>query len=112
VSLIGDGGAMFSIQALWSAAHERIPVVFVIFSNRSYRILKQRLRALRGSAEQTGRYPAMDLDDPPIDFVGLAHSLGVRGERIETLSAFRECFADAVQSAEPRLIDVAIDRDH
>jgi len=52
VALIGDGSAMYTIQALWSAAHYRIPVVFVILNNTSYRILKQRLHALRGHAEQ------------------------------------------------------------
>ena len=64
LALIGDGSAMFNCQALWTAAHERLAVVFLILNNGAYRILKQRVNALRGHAAQTGRYVAMDLDRP------------------------------------------------
>src|SRR6202035_1271012 len=73
VALIGDGSAMYTVQALWTAAHERISV---ILNNTPYRILKQRLHALRGHAEQVDAYVGMELIDPPVDFVGLARSLG------------------------------------
>jgi benzoylformate decarboxylase len=56
VALIGDGSALYTVQALWTAAHDRIPVAFVILNNTSYRILKQRLHALRGLAEQVDTY--------------------------------------------------------
>src|SRR5439155_1636119 len=56
VALTGDGSALYTIQALWTAAHERLSTVFVILNNRSYRILKQRTRAMRGHAAQTGNY--------------------------------------------------------
>ncbi len=52
VALIGDGSAMYSIQALYTAARERIPVVFVIINNSSYRILKQRTNAMKSFAAQ------------------------------------------------------------
>ena len=80
VTLIGDGSAMYTNQALWTAARERLAVVFVIFNNRSYRILKQRVHALKGFAAQDDVYIGMDLENPLIDFVGLAKSLGVGGE--------------------------------
>ena len=48
VSLIGDGSALYTAQALWTAAHSRVPVTWVIFNNTSYRILKQRVVAMRG----------------------------------------------------------------
>ena len=85
VGLIGDGSAMYTIQALWTAAHYRIPVVIVILNNTSYRILKQRLHALRGHAEQVDAYVGMELTDPAVDFVGLARSLGVNAERASTV---------------------------
>src|SRR6516162_6057671 len=44
VALLGDGSAMYSIQALWTAAHEKLPMVFVVFNNKGYRIIKQRLK--------------------------------------------------------------------
>jgi benzoylformate decarboxylase len=109
VALIGDGSAMYNIQALWTAAHERIAVVFVIFNNRSYRILKQRLDALQGHAAQTGRYVAMDLGDPPIDFVALSRSLGVPAERVATLDGMRAALAAALAAEAPRLIEVELD---
>ena len=56
VGLIGDGSAMYTVQGLWTAAHYHIDTVFVILNNSSYRILKQRLHAMRGLAEQADTY--------------------------------------------------------
>ena len=68
VALVGDGSAMYTCQALWTAAHDKIAVVFVIFNNTSYRILKQRLHAQRGLAAQVDRFVGMELVDPAIDY--------------------------------------------
>jgi benzoylformate decarboxylase len=110
VALIGDGSAMYTIQALWTAAHYRIPVIFVILNNTSYRILKQRLHALRGHAEQVDAYVGMELVDPAIDFVGLARSLGVAAERAKTVHEATDLVAQGLKSNESLLIDVALDR--
>jgi len=109
LALIGDGSAMFNCQALWTAAHERLAVVFLILNNGAYRILKQRVNALRGHAAQTGRYVAMDLDDPLIDFSALARSMGVRAERAETLDEVRKALTAALAADGPSLIDVVLD---
>lgn len=109
VALIGDGSAMYTIQALWTAAHERAAVVWVIFNNGSYRILKQRLNAMQGHAAQTDRFIAMNLDDPPIDFVALARSMGVRAERATRLDEVRRLLPELIAANAPALIDVAID---
>jgi benzoylformate decarboxylase len=109
VALVGDGSAMFSIQALWTAAHEKIAVTFVILNNRSYRILKQRTLALGDHSARTGTLVGMDLVDPTIDFVGMATSLGVNAVRVSTLEDFRAALAGAIRSSAPQLIDVAID---
>ena len=79
VALIGDGSAMYTVQALWTAAHYKLPVIWVILNNTSYRILKQRLVNMRGLAEQADTFVGMELIDPAIDFVGLARSLGIEG---------------------------------
>ena len=100
---------MFNCQALWTAAHERLAVVFLILNNGAYRILKQRVNALRGHAHQTGRYVAMDLTHPSIDFGGLARSMGVAAERAQTLDEVRAALAKAFAASGPTLIDVAID---
>lgn len=109
VAVIGDGSAMYSIQALWTAAHEKLPITFVILNNRSYRILKQRLSATKGTAAQRGRYVGMELANPTIDFCGLATSLGVEAVRVETISTFIAALKRGLASPTPLLIDAATD---
>jgi benzoylformate decarboxylase len=109
LALIGDGSAMFNCQALWTAAREKLAVVFLILNNGAYRILKQRVNALRGHAAQTGRYVGMDLDNPPIDFTALARSMGVPAERAVTLDEVRKALAAGLAAKGPTLIDVAVD---
>jgi benzoylformate decarboxylase len=110
IALIGDGSAMYTVQALWTAAHYRIPVVFVILNNTSYRILKQRLHALRGHAEQVNTYVGMELVDPAIDFVGLSRSLGVAAERAKTVHDATDLIGKALKDNVAMLIDVELDR--
>jgi benzoylformate decarboxylase len=110
VALIGDGSAMYTIQALWTAAHYHIGVVFVILNNTSYRILKQRLLALRGHAEQADTFVGMELTDPTIDFIGLARSLGVEAERAKTVHEATDLIAKGIAANTPLLIDVDLDR--
>jgi len=111
VALIGDGSAMYTIQALWTAAHCKVgTLVFVILNNTSYRILKQRMNAMREYAAQADHYPAMDLVEPAIDFVALAASLGIEGNRARTLDDVRELLSGALCRPEPFLIDVSLDR--
>jgi benzoylformate decarboxylase len=112
VALIGDGSAMYTCQALWTAAHERIAAVFVIFNNSSYRILKQRLHAQRGLAAQVDRFVGMELTDPAIDYVGLARSLGVAAERAKTVHDVTDLIARGIKSDAPLLIDVPVDRNY
>jgi benzoylformate decarboxylase len=100
---------MYTCQALWTAAHDRVPVVLVIINNRSYRILKQRTNALKGFAAQTDKYVGMDFTDPPIDFVGLARSLGVAAQSASTLPAVQAAIRDALGARRPTLIEVAVD---
>ena len=108
VCLSGDGSAMYTAQALWTAAHERLGVVFVIFNNTSYKILKQRVRAMEGDTAETNTYVGMDLHEPAIDFVSLARSMGVAAERVTTLDTVRAKLEDALALRQPALLDVAI----
>ncbi|HKX08100.1 MAG TPA: thiamine pyrophosphate-binding protein [Stellaceae bacterium] len=109
VALIGDGSAMYTCQALWTAAHESVPVVFVIINNASYRILKQRANAMRAHAAQTDLYVGMDLVNPRIDFVGLARSLGVAAERATTVAEVCALIKRGIAGKEPLLIDAQMD---
>ena len=110
VALIGDGSAMYTCQALWTAARYRVGVTFVILNNSSYRILKQRIHAMKGFAAQADRYVAMDLEDPRVDFVRLSESLGVRAERIEKAADLGPALGRALATPGPTLLDVELDR--
>ena len=111
IALVGDGSSMYTIQALWTAARYRVGVVFVIFNNTSYRILKQRLFAQRGYAAQQDTYVGMELNDPAIDFVGLARSLGVPAERAKTVHDATDLIAKGLAGGSPVLIEVELARE-
>ena len=75
VSLVGDGASLYSPQALWTAAREKLPVTFVVMNNREYNVLKNFMKAQPHFLSiRTNRFIAMDLEDPPIDFLALATS--------------------------------------
>jgi benzoylformate decarboxylase len=104
VALVGDGSAMYGIQGLWSAAHLKRPITYVIANNRSYRILKDRQAARRGNKAFFG----MDLRDPPLDFVQLAHSMGVPARRVTDPHDIAPALEEALASGETRLLDVMV----
>ena len=110
VAFIGDGSAMYTCQALWTAAHDKVAVVFVILNNRSYRILKQRAHAMKGFAAQTDRYIGMDITEPAIDYVGLARSLGVPADRATALDQVVALLRGALAQGGPRLIEIELER--
>ena len=101
----GDGSAMYAIQALWTAAHMKLPITYVIANNGGYRIIKQRLLAFHGSDNFVG----MDFKDPAVDFVGLATSLGVPAERIGEPGALVPALKRAFATPGPKLLDVVVE---
>jgi benzoylformate decarboxylase len=109
IAIIGDGGSLYTIQALWTAAHERVPIVVVVLNNRSYRILKQRTHALGGWSAMTGSYLAMDLVDPEIDLCGLARAFGVDAVAATTIPEVLAAVNDGLSSGRPLLVDAAVD---
>jgi benzoylformate decarboxylase len=102
---------MYTIQALWTAARYKVGVVFVIFNNTSYRILKQRLFAQRGYAAQHDNYVGMELNQPAIDYVGLARSLGVAADRARTVHDATDLIAKGLAGGTPVLIEVELARE-
>jgi benzoylformate decarboxylase len=109
IALVGDGSAMYTIQSLWTAAHDSVAVVFVIFNNQSYRILKQRTQALKGFSAEDNEYVAMDLVKPGLDYVGLAKAQGVPGETVEKAADVAPAIKRGMASGGPYLVDVRID---
>jgi len=101
----GDGSAMYSIQALWTAAHHKLPLTVVIVNNGGYRIIKQRLLAFHGD----DHYVGMDFADPPVDFAGMARSLGVEATRIANPADLQPALSSAFKRPGTKLIEVIVD---
>lgn len=106
--VVGDGSAMYSPQALWTAAHEELPVVFAVVDNGQYLILKQNLRAMGGASAQTGDFVAMDLDHPHVDFCALSQAMGVPASRIDHTDQIGPAVARALGSGRPALLHIPI----
>jgi benzoylformate decarboxylase len=105
VCFSGDGSAMYSIQALWTAAHHRLPLTVVIVNNGGYRIIKQRLLAFHGD----DHYVGMDFVDPKVDFTGMARALGLEAFRVTEASELSAKLSSAFNSPGPKLIEVMVD---
>lgn len=100
----GDGSAMYSIQALWTAAHHKLPLTVVLINNGGYRIIKQRLLAFHRDRHFVG----MDFADPSVDFTALARSLGLEAIRITRPDEIDQ-LAPAFRRPGPRLLEVMVD---
>ena len=109
VSLVGDGAALYSPQALWTAAYEKLPVTFVVMNNREYNILKNFMRSQPGYlSTRRNRFIAMEIDHPPIDYLSLAASFGVPAARVERAGDIAATIQAGIESGKPNLIEVPI----
>ncbi len=108
VCLHGDGGAMYTLQSLWTQAREKLDVTTVIFANRSYAILN--IELMRVGAENPGpkALSMLDLHNPELDWVHLAQGMGVNAMRAETAEEFAEQFAACMKEKGPHLIEAVI----
>ncbi len=109
VCLVGDGAALYSPQALWTAAHEKLPITFVVMNNRQYNILKNFMKAQTDYASvRQGKFIAMDLVDPPIDYQALACSMGVRAVRVMHAADIAPALRAGIESGTANLIEIMI----
>ena len=108
VALIGDGSAMYSIQALWTAANQNLSITYVIINNGGYGILKERLMAYGGAAAASGCIIGMDLCDPSIQFVQLAAALGVPAMEITDPEKIAPAVSESIHRNGPVLLDVKV----
>ena len=108
VCLQGDGGAMYTLQALWTQAREKLDVTTVIFANRSYAILNVEL--MRVGAENPGpkALSMLDLHNPELNWASIGQGMGVESTRVETVEDFIDAFSSAMKQKGPRLIEVMI----
>ncbi len=108
VGVVGDGSAMYTIQALWTAARYRIPATFVICSNGGYRILETNMAIHLGSEDGRTFDEYFNLDDPTLDFRSIAESYGVDGVRVTEQSDLAPALREAIRSDCPIVVDVTI----
>lgn len=110
VGVIGDGSAIMTVQALWTAVNSEIPAIFVICNNASYRVLKVNMNHYHrlNSLAQPDSYFAMDFRHP-IDFAAQAQAYGVKGVRVEDPADIDTAINSAIDSGEPAVIDMIID---
>jgi len=105
VAVIGDGSAMYSISALWSAANQKLPVIFLITNNEGYQILKNRLKLFHGNDAPIG----MDFNDPPMNIAKIAEGFGLPAERVDTAEGFDAALDRALARTDgPTLIEAMV----
>jgi len=109
--LSGDGSSMYSIQALWTAAHHELPIVFVILANREYRVLKHNIDAyrMRFDVKSNKPYAHMDLTGPVLGFVDMARGMGIAGSHVTKAEEIQKAVAAAFASGKPHLIEIEIE---
>ena len=110
VGVCSDGAAMYSVSALWTAAHHRIPVTFVMLNNRAYRILKLNMLEYLGPAARGREFVAMDLDEPELRFDRIAEAVGVPARRVERPEELAPVLGEAINHrGGPFLVDVVLE---
>jgi benzoylformate decarboxylase len=110
IGVSGDGGSMYTIQALWTAARYRIDAKFVICNNRSYELLKQNLAAYRHERglPDRGFPPAFDLTCPDVRFDDLSRAMGVPAARATRPEEVGPAIRQALATPGPFLIDAVV----
>jgi len=108
VCLHGDGGAMYTLQALWTQARESLDVTTLVFANRSYAILNIELARVGAGDPGPKAFSMLDLHNPELDWVKLASGMGVEASRAISVEEFASQFASAVKHRGPRLIEVVM----
>jgi acetolactate synthase-1/2/3 large subunit len=108
IALTGDGAGAYTPQALWTMARERLPIVTVVFANRSYRILTIEMARTEAGNPGPAAKAMLSLDDPAMDWVKLAEGFGVEAVRVDTAEAFESAFARAVAMDVPVLIEAVL----
>ena len=113
VCSIGDGAVMYQSSAFWSQARYGVPVLTVVWNNHNYQTVRGGFHRYNGEMAATGKYAGMYLGDPDIDFVQLAASQGIKGERATTpveLEAALRRGVQATKGGEPYVVEALIRR--
>jgi acetolactate synthase-1/2/3 large subunit len=106
-ALTGDGAALYTAQALWSIARERLPVVLCVAANRTYNVVRTELT--RAGVPVSGHSASLtSLENPSIDWVSLAKGYGVSGERAQSFQDICGALDRALASGAPYVIELSL----
>jgi len=108
VCLQADGSGMYTLQALWTQARERLDVVTIILSNRRYAILHAELGNVGAGTPGENARRMLDLDDPALDWVAMARGMGVEGVAVQTVESFAAALRPALARRGPFLIEARL----
>jgi benzoylformate decarboxylase len=104
VCFVGDGGSLFSVHAIWTAAAMRIPVVFVCFVNHEYRLLKDLWVSFTGGTFDATRFVGLDFDDPALDLDAIMRGFGATTEHIGPSADIPAALAAAIDRDGPTVL--------
>jgi acetolactate synthase-1/2/3 large subunit len=110
VNVQADGSALFTLQALWTQAREKLDVLTIILANRSYAVLRFEIARVGAQVEESLAGSLLDIDRPDIDWVALAKGFGVEATRVTTAEAFDDVLAAMLGQRGPCLIEAVLDR--
>ncbi|MEX0279760.1 MAG: acetolactate synthase large subunit [Arenibacterium sp.] len=108
MALIGDGSAMYTLQALWTMAREGLDITVLILANKSYQILRGELTNVGVSNPGPRAIDMLSLDRPDLGWVEMARGMGVSGTRVSEAEALSKAIADGLAEQGPYLIEVAV----
>ena len=108
IALIGDGSAMYTIQALWTLAREQLNVTAIIFNNASYSVLNVELDRVGAGQVGPKARAQLDLHGPVLDFQQLANGMGVQATRVDTAVGFNKALSHALHKPGPHLIEAMV----
>ncbi|MDA8051482.1 MAG: acetolactate synthase large subunit [Rhodospirillales bacterium] len=107
IGLQADGSAMYTVQALWTQARERLDITTILISNRKYAILLHELANVGANPGRTA-LDMLDLSNPDLDWLRIAGGLGVEGARAETMERFADLFSQSLSRRGPFLIELVV----
>jgi len=109
ILLDGDGCAMYTISALWTHAREQLNTTTIILKNSSYGILREEWQLLKEQGQnELHDSPLINLGGAPLDYVGLAQSMGVDGAHADTAEELAEHLTRALTEPGPHLIEAVV----
>jgi acetolactate synthase-1/2/3 large subunit len=108
LALVGDGSAMYTLQALWTMAREGLDVTIVILANRSYNILLSELSKIGVAAPGRTALDMLSLNQPNLDWVALAKGHGVPASRAHDLAELAAELARGLESSGPYLVELVV----